>query len=658
MQHPSTPKPAKPLISPLGWIGIVLFLVAAFILLQLSNSFQLKAPIPGTRIPLGAGLNAVAQVGMIIALLFGWRFARARNFRRHRRTQTTVVLINWLAILFIMGVTFFGPEVTGNPKSTSDPIVLAEIAHGIVGGLTALSGGYLVFRMVFERALPAWIKVKNFKRMMQITIVVWLLVALGGLGIFAMKYLLPSSAATVAQVPTPAIAPPAPTATPTTEPTSIPPSPTPAEVTGIAAVVDANAFSDRLNIELFNVPPVPFDAPYSGWLVGNDGEFRLNVGTLQVGPDGRVKESFTSPLGENLLANYDEFIVAHDAGDELTPTSHIPFSAVVPKGARPALRALLVSVSDTPENAGYLVGLRQQAELVSEHVSLTDLALGTQDIEGIHRHAEHLINILEGLHGRHFGDVDGDGRVLNPGDGYGLLSTASGPGYVESVVQHAQTALEAPDATEQVKLHAQHVLIGAKNAGPWADQLDEKALELASVQDIATAQALLAEMRDLADKLLNGVDANGNGTIEPIEGEGTVYLAYVHAQFAASPAYDVPFQEGGAPVVVAQATPTPTPLPPAATPTSAPQVVQVLMQDFTFSPATITIKAGTTVEFINLDNAPHTATLDDNSLDTGTLNLNDRVTLKFDTPGEFSYFCLFHGGPGGVGMAAKIIVEP
>ena len=59
-----------------------------------------------------------------------------------------------------------------------------------------------------------------------------------------------------------------------------------------------------------------------------------------------------------------------------------------------------------------------------------------------------------------------------------------------------------------------------------------------------------------------------------------------------------------------------------------------------------------------MDNAPHTATIDDNSKDTGTLNLNGRSTLVFDTPGEFLYFCLFHGGPGGVGMAARIVVEP
>jgi len=319
---------------------------------------------------------------------------------------------------------------------------------------------------------------------------------------------------------------------------------------------------------------------------------------------------------------------------------------------------MLVTVSDTPDNVGYLLGLRTQAEIVASHVSLTDLALGPQDLVGVHRHAEHLINAIEGLHGPNFGDVDGDGRILNPGDGKGLLSTSQGPGYIESVVQHAQAAIDAPDATGEIKLHAGHVLIGAQNTQTWVEQIDAKALELVRVQDIGTARAIFEEMRLLSENMLDGVDANGDGQIAPIPGEGTILTAYQHAQFAASPAYQSPLQEGGAPLVVAQATPTPTPPPPTATPTPEPQVVQVLMKDFAFGPPTITVKAGTTVEFINLDNAPHTATTDDNSQDTGTLNLNNKAALTFDTPGEFPYFCLFHGGPAGVGMAGKIVVEP
>jgi plastocyanin len=201
-------------------------------------------------------------------------------------------------------------------------------------------------------------------------------------------------------------------------------------------------------------------------------------------------------------------------------------------------------------------------------------------------------------------------------------------------------------------------MIGAANAQAWAEQLHARSLELARASDVPGAQRILDEMRPMAEALLNGVDANGDGRVEPIPGEGAVSLAYTHAQFAASPAYQSPLLEGGAPIVVPEATPTATPPPPTATPMPEPSVVQVLMKDFVFVPQTITIKAGMTIQFVNLDNAPHTATLDDNSKDTGTLNLNGVAALTFDAPGEISYFCLFHGGPGGVGMAGKIVVEP
>ena len=223
---------------------------------------------------------------------------------------------------------------------------------------------------------------------------------------------------------------------------------------------------------------------------------------------------------------------------------------MIPEGPQPALRALLVSASDAPGRVGYLPGLRMQAEVVRSHVQLTDLALGPQDLAGVRRHAEHLINAIQGLHGANFGDVDGDGRALNPGDTYGLLSTSLGFGYIEAVAVHAQTAVEAPDATEEVKVHAEHTRIAAMNALTWAEQLNAKALELVQVQDIDAARALFEEMQPLADALLEGVDADGDGQVEPIPGEGTIFTSYQHAQFAASPAYNAPLLEGGAPIVV------------------------------------------------------------------------------------------------------------
>ncbi len=638
------------------WILIGITIVLAIIAAGLG--IQLKVPgFLGTKATLGAGLNVMAQLVMLATLWYGRSLAKKKDFYRHKRVQTSVMLFNIVAIAFVMVVTF-REQIVGPGAAPGDPVIPIAIGHGISGGLLELLGLYIVFRMWFEKQLPEWIKFKNFKLLMQITIYGWTLVTIGGVAIFAVRYFVP--AAPVAAVVTPTPTPPPPTSTPA--PTAAPPTPTPtpAEVTGIAAVADERAASDRLNVDLFNVPQPPDGSAYEGWLIGNDGEFRLSVGILAPGADGRVSQSFTSPAGENLLANYDEFVVTLEPVDDSDPqpSADIKFSAVIPEGPRLALRALIVSSGDTPGTVGYLLGLRAQAQLVDQHVSLTDLSMGAQDLAGIRRHAEHLVNLIEGLHGEHYGDLDGDGRVLDPGDGFGLLSTSQGFGYVEAVVVHAQTAIDAPDATEQVKLHMEHTMYGAMNAQTWAEQINAQALEMAAAPDVASAQAILEEMRPLAKALLEGVDANGNGQVEPAPGEGTVYLAYAHAQFASSPAYNSPLQEGGAPIVVAQATPTPTPLPPTVTPTPEPQVMQVLMKDFAFAPNPVTVKAGTTVEFINLDNAPHTATLDDNSKDTGTLNLNGKSALVFDTPGEFLYFCLFHGGPGGVGMAARIVVEP
>ena len=86
--------------------------------------------------------------------------------------------------------------------------------------------------------------------------------------------------------------------------------------------------------------------------------------------------------------------------------------------------------------------------------------------------------------------------------------------------------------------------------------------------------------------------------------------------------------------------------------------MSVALVDFAFDQLTLNIKAGTTVSWINRDPAPHTITFDDGSFDSGTLAQGQTATFTFDKAGEFAYYCLFHGGPGGVGMAAKMIVTP
>lgn len=69
---------------------------------------------------------------------------------------------------------------------------------------------------------------------------------------------------------------------------------------------------------------------------------------------------------------------------------------------------------------------------------------------------------------------------------------------------------------------------------------------------------------------------------------------------------------------------------------------EISIADFKYDPEAVTVDAGTEVVWTNSDDAAHTATADDGSFDTGTLNLDDSGRATFDQPGTYSYYCRFH----------------
>ncbi len=87
-------------------------------------------------------------------------------------------------------------------------------------------------------------------------------------------------------------------------------------------------------------------------------------------------------------------------------------------------------------------------------------------------------------------------------------------------------------------------------------------------------------------------------------------------------------------------TPIPTPAP------GTSQTVMIITNSdgsFIFSPATLTIKAGTTVTWKNMSSAPHTITSDDGkTFDSGTIPTGGTFHFTFTTPGAFSYHCNYH----------------
>lgn len=80
---------------------------------------------------------------------------------------------------------------------------------------------------------------------------------------------------------------------------------------------------------------------------------------------------------------------------------------------------------------------------------------------------------------------------------------------------------------------------------------------------------------------------------------------------------------------------------------------QVRIEKFRFIPDTLTVREGDSIEWINLDIAPHTATANDRSWDTGRLNKDQSMTITFDEAATVEYLCLYHPA-----MRATITVMP
>ena len=82
----------------------------------------------------------------------------------------------------------------------------------------------------------------------------------------------------------------------------------------------------------------------------------------------------------------------------------------------------------------------------------------------------------------------------------------------------------------------------------------------------------------------------------------------------------------------------------------------VKVSSFKFEPQTLTVTAGTTVQWVN-EGGRHTVEADNGSFKSDVLTDGKTYEHKFDKPGTYAYHCSFHGESGGKDMAGKIIVR-
>ena len=85
---------------------------------------------------------------------------------------------------------------------------------------------------------------------------------------------------------------------------------------------------------------------------------------------------------------------------------------------------------------------------------------------------------------------------------------------------------------------------------------------------------------------------------------------------------------------------------------AGPPTAEVQIDNFSFSPATITVKAGTQITWTNKDDIPHTVVSEDKTFKSKVLDTDEKFTLTPTKPGTYTYYCSIHPK-----MTGKLVVE-
>lgn len=80
--------------------------------------------------------------------------------------------------------------------------------------------------------------------------------------------------------------------------------------------------------------------------------------------------------------------------------------------------------------------------------------------------------------------------------------------------------------------------------------------------------------------------------------------------------------------------------------------VGIVMKNLAFDPATVTIKAGESVIWTNLDSMNHTVVADNGEFKSGALGQNATFTFKFDKAGSYPFHCGIHPS-----MTGTVVVQ-
>jgi serine/threonine protein kinase len=304
---------------------------------------------------------------------------------------------------------------------------------------------------------------------------------------------------------------------------------------GVLRFQDGTAPADQVTLTTDGMPELPTGSQYEAWLIADDGEQRVSLGNISFDAYGRGSLSFVDPQGRNLLGTYHglEITVEPKPDGNPNPSGKVAYAVTLPPAGFAHVRHLLFEYDDTPNHIGFVRGLMADTALLDTLSQEMLAAYQAHDEAKVRANAEGMLNVIVGKQSDNHKDWDKDGKISDPGDGFGLLLNGDAEGYIQGTYSHADLAAAASDATQNMKVHGEHVKISATNVGSWTTTLRDQLILILQSPFAPEMEGMIRNAVALANHIEIGFDVNGNETIEPIPGEGGAKTAYDHAYYMA-----------------------------------------------------------------------------------------------------------------------------
>jgi uncharacterized membrane protein YozB (DUF420 family) len=141
----------------------------------------------GTEASLASDIALVAYILLIVpGMIGGFVLAHRTKYFYHQLIMTSIVLVNWLLIAYLMMYSYSLTIAPKLPANLGQVGYLLPTIHLITGLAAQLLGTTLVLQLWLG---PLWpLRLEPFKRWMRLTLVLWLITAALGIIYYLTTY--------------------------------------------------------------------------------------------------------------------------------------------------------------------------------------------------------------------------------------------------------------------------------------------------------------------------------------------------------------------------------------------------------------------------------------------------------------------------------------